>query len=292
LSAPLQLVLAIVSLEKLMRLLVLSDLHHELWRDQAPRIDPSISHPDVVILAGDINTGAKAVEWATQEFPGLPVLYVHGNHEGYGHNLDDVQEQIQAACLAAGNVHFLNCGEHVIDHVRFLGATMWTDFRLFGDDERQTSMREAEAVMTDYKRIRLARKGYRKLRAADTAQYHSMQKSWLQKKLGEPFAGTTVVITHMAPSMLSVADRFAEDPASAAFASRLDDLASKADLWVHGHTHDSFDYYIGQCRVVCNPCGYRTRGGSIENERFDPNFVVTIEAPSNASDSLTNRENP
>jgi predicted phosphodiesterase len=65
-----------------MRLLVLSDLHHELWRERAPQIDPAVNNPDVVILAGDINTGAKAVDWAACTFPGLPVMYVHGNHEG------------------------------------------------------------------------------------------------------------------------------------------------------------------------------------------------------------------
>lgn len=259
-----------------MRVLVLSDLHHELWRERAPRIDPAVSRPDVVILAGDINTGAKAVDWAARTFSGLPVMYVHGNHEGYGHNLDDVQEQIQEACEAVENVYFLNCGERIIGRVRFLGATMWTDFRLFGDDERQASMREAEEIMTDYKRIRLAKKGYRKLRAADTAQFHSVQKSWLQKKLDEAFHGTTVVITHMAPSMLSVADEFGAVLASAAYASRLDNIAAKADLWVHGHMHESLDYSIGKCRVICNPCGYMRRSGDTENSKFDANLIVNI----------------
>jgi predicted phosphodiesterase len=41
-----------------MRILLLSDLHHELWRERAPEITPSVSRPDFVILAGDIDTGA------------------------------------------------------------------------------------------------------------------------------------------------------------------------------------------------------------------------------------------
>jgi predicted phosphodiesterase len=259
-----------------MRLLVLSDLHHELWRQHAPRIDLSISNPDVIILAGDINTGAKAVEWAAQAFAALPVLYVHGNHEGYGGNLENVQNEIEVASKATGNVHFLDCGERQIGHVRFLGATMWTDFRLFGDNGRQAAMQEAEDVMVDYKRIRLAQKGYRKLRAADTARFHAIQKSWLKKKLAEPFSGPTVVITHMAPSLLSVADRYATDPVSAAYASRIDEMVSEADVWIHGHMHDSVDYRIGKCRVLCNPCGYMTHGGGVENPRFDPHFIVEI----------------
>jgi predicted phosphodiesterase len=257
-----------------MRLLILSDLHHELWRQLAPCIDPCISRPDVVILAGDINTGAKAVDWAAKAFTGIPVLYVHGNHEAYGGALEDVQKEIQLACDASSNVRFLNCGEFQLDGVRFLGATLWTDFRLFGDDQRRFAMVEAQNVMTDYKLIRLAQKGYRKLRVSDTAQFHAEHKSWLTKKLTEPFDGTTVVITHMAPSMLSVSEEYADDQVSAAYASRLDDLASQADIWVHGHMHESFHYKIGKCSVVCNPCGYMTRNGSTENMQFDPHFIV------------------
>lgn len=259
-----------------MRLLILSDLHHELWKSYAPRIDPSLSRPDAVILAGDINTGTNAVEWAAQTFSGIPVLYVHGNHEAYGRNLEDVQEEIEAAATLTENVHFLNCGEYRVGNVRFLGATLWTDFRLFGEDGRQAAMRAAEAVMLDYKRISVTSKEYRKLRAADTIQFHAMHRSWLTHKLGEPFNGKTVIITHMAPSMRSIAERYASDPVSAAYASRLDDLASQADVWVHGHMHDSFDYQIGKCRVVCNPCGYMTRGGGIENGRFDTNFIFEL----------------
>lgn len=262
-----------------MRLLILSDLHHELWRENAPGIDPKRSCPDVVILAGDISGGAKAVGWAANTFPGVPVLYVHGNHEAYGKNLDDVQDEIEYACAATPNVHFLNCGEFRHENVRFLGATLWTDFRLFGDDERPASMREAEAVMTDYKRIRLAKKGYRKLRASDTAQFHAVHKSWIAKKLAEPFSGRTVVITHMAPSKLSVSDEFRTDMSSAAYASPLDELVMQADLWVHGHMHESLDYQLGNCRVVCNPCGYIERNGSTENGVFNPNYVVELTTP-------------
>lgn len=259
-----------------MRLLILSDLHHELWREKAPHIDLAVSRPDVVILAGDISSGAKAAEWATNAFAGTPVLYVSGNHEPYGKNLDHVQDEIEAACTLVSNVHFLNCSKYIYDNVRFIGATLWTDFKLFGDDARAEAMREAELVMTDYKRIRLASKGYRKLRAADTAQLHAAHKSWIKKKLAEPFAGMTVVVTHMAPSMRSVPEQYRTDLSSAAYASRMDDLVSRADLWVHGHIHETLDYRIGKCRVVCNPCGYINRDGTAENIHFDPAFVAEL----------------
>lgn len=259
-----------------MRILPLSDLHLELWKEFAPKIDITISRPDVVILAGDIHTGAKAVEWAAQTFADIPVLYVHGNHEAYGKYLDSVQAEIAEACKAKNNVHFLNEDELIVDGVRFLGSTLWTDFCLFGGDTKQAAMQEAEKVIMDYKRIRLANAGDRQLRASDTAEMHAIQKYWLQTKLAEKFSGKTVVVTHMAPSMLSVAERYADDIVSSAFASNLDDLVKNADLWVHGHMHDSFNFQIGECRVICNPCGYMTRGGGTENGSFDPNLVITI----------------
>lgn len=261
-----------------MRLLILSDLHLELWREFAPKIDPLVSKPDVVVLAGDIDVGAKAVPWAAETFKGLPVLYVHGNHELYGKKMEEAHSEIYSACERTENVHFLNCGEFQIGQVRFLGATLWTDFRLLGDDDRQASMREAESVMNDYKRIRLAQKGYRKLRAADTAQFHSIQKSWLNRKLDESFDGRTVVITHMAPTMKSVSDEDSQLRILASYASRLDELVAKADFWIHGHIHSSVDYQVGKCRVVSNPCGYKTRSGSAENERYDPNFILELTA--------------
>jgi predicted phosphodiesterase len=261
-----------------MRLLVLSDLHLEYWRDDGPGINLGQGAPDAVILAGDIASGANGVAWATDKFAGLPVLYVHGNHEAYGKNLEMVQEDIQKACAASGHVHFLNGGEFHLADLHFLGATLWTDFRLFSDQDvdRRIAMSEAEQGMNDYHRIRLAGQGYRKLRAADTAQIHADQRTWLAEKLHEGFTGKTVVITHMAPSARSVPAEYATDPISVAYASRLDALAGQADLWVHGHQHTSLDYRIGQCRVVCNPRGYMNKSGGSENQLFNPNLIVEI----------------
>lgn len=70
-----------------------------------------------------------------------------GNHEAYGKNLDDVQDDIEADCMGAPNVHFLNCSEYIHGSVRFIKYL--TDFKLFGDDTRADAMREAESAMTD-----------------------------------------------------------------------------------------------------------------------------------------------
>lgn len=259
-----------------MRLLVLSDLHLEVWRDFAPRFDTAASQPDVVVLAGDIHTKARAPAWAAQIFPDTPVLYVSGNHEFYGEALDRMGETIRLECAKYSNVHYLDCDEYVLKGVRFLGVTLWTDFLLFGSDLMRDVMMDAGRVMNDYQRIRVASAGYRKLRPLDTAQLHVEQRSWIERKLGESFPGPTVVISHMAPSRQSVVVEYASDPVSGAFASNLDELVRLATVWIHGHTHTSLDYRVGQCRVVANPLGYMMRGGHPENDNFDPKFIVEL----------------
>ncbi|WP_343582994.1 metallophosphoesterase family protein [Herbaspirillum sp.] len=259
-----------------MRLLILSDLHLEVWREKAPPIRPEASRPDVVILAGDIDKPARALAWAERTFAGLPVLYVSGNHEGYGNTWEGALRDLAQRGAASSNVRLLERGETVIGGVRFLGATLWTDYALFGEENRQRAMAAAEPVMMDYRRIEVEDGGVRPMTPDDTVRLHRADLAWLAEKLETPFDGRTVVITHMAPSLRSVAQRYAQDLVSAAFSSNLDALVERADLWVHGHTHDSFDYRVGDCRVVCNPCGYLRRDGTPENERYDPDLIVEI----------------
>ena len=266
-----------------MRLLILSDLHLEVWRDDAPAIDIATSRPDVVILAGDIDTGSHAITWAARTFGALPVLYVHGNHEGYGHQLEAMQDAVRDACASANahgaNIRLLDGDAAVLDGVRFLGITLWTDFLLFGEERQEEALNAAQSYMPDYKRISTGGATPRLLCAADTAQLHAQHKAWLTQQLAQPFDGKTVVITHMAPSMLSVEEQYAANLGSPAFASQLDALVAQADLWVHGHMHASLDYRIEGCRVVCNPCGYKRPDGTPENERFDTGFIVELESP-------------
>jgi predicted phosphodiesterase len=260
-----------------MRLLVLSDLHLELWGERAPQFDVCISKPDIVILAGDIHSHARAPAWAAESFPDLPVLYVAGNHEYYGEAIEKVEDEIVRECDLHEHVHYLDCDEYILGGIRFLGATLWTDFFLFGPDCKSRVVSQSQRQMNDYQRIKVAARGYKKLQPQDTAQLHSKHKTWLAGKLEQPFAGHTVVVTHMAPSMCSITPEYAEDLVSGAFASNLDHLVSKADVWIHGHTHASFDYQIKQCRVVANPMGYRMRNGRPENDDFDPNLVIQLD---------------
>lgn len=261
-----------------MRLLVLSDLHLEIWGSMPLEMDLDSTCPDVVVLAGDIHSGSAAVKWAEETFRYIPTIYVSGNHEGYCNRIDEVEHHIAEACAASSTVTYLQQAQLVLRGVRFLGCTLWTDFALFGGERRHEAMVAAQQAMSDYRVIRLARRGGRKLHPVDTLTWHERQVSWLAERLAAPFDGPTVVVTHMAPSRGSLATRFESDLVSGAFVSELDELVAQADVWIHGHTHDSFDYRVGRCRVVCNPRGYPRRNGAPENPRFDPNLVLEVTA--------------
>ena len=45
-------------------------------------------------------------------------------------------------------------------------------------------------------------------------------------------------------------------------------------VWTHGHTHDNFDYIVGECRIICNPRGYK--GYEQQAENFDPTIGFEI----------------
>ena len=83
--------------------------------------------------------------------------------------------------------------------------------------------------------------------------------------MAEPNPGPVVVVTHHAPSALSLGhDLQFQDAVRAAYASNLEELVagSGAALWVHGHIHRAADYSVGGTRVICNPRGYPDEPGT------------------------------
>jgi len=273
-----------------MKVLILSDLHLEF----APFEPVPNLEFDVVVLAGDIHSPAKrAVQWAADRFRGKPVIYLLGNHEYFDSRLDTTLAEARRDAEDS-NVHLLDGDELVVDGVRFLGATLWTDFALAIEtpegpvSDVRRAMKMATNLLNDYALIRTVDesaepdtwrdKQGRKLQAADTLQIHQAQRAWLRDRLSEPFAGPTVVVTHHAPHRGSLAQRYADDWASGAFVTELPETFFDVPvLWVHGHTHQSFDYRVRSCRVVCNPRGYVNWSGRIENKAFDPGLVIDVQ---------------
>lgn len=132
---------------------------------------------------------------------------------------------------------------------------MWTDFELFGDPK--IAGYACQQNMNDFRLIRVD-PGYSKLRSIDVHRIHYRSLNWLRKSLKESEVKTNVVITHHAPSPKSIPVQFKNELVSAGYASNLEDFIVETNpaIWIHGHVHEPFDYYIGQTRIICNPHGY------------------------------------
>lgn len=248
-----------------MQILVLSDLHAER---SAFTPDPgALQAADVVVLAGDINCGESTPFWAREKFGDKQIVLVIGNHEFYDRHWERCLMDMRDAARYTG-VHFLENDAVTIDGVDFLGATLWTDFELFGS--KSESITDASRYVADYRQIAGCNPW-------KTMERHRASRAWLAKELTRLTGRPRVVVTHHYPSRLSTAPQYVDDPESAAFGSDLPpEFFKDVNLWIHGHTHTSFDYQIHGCRVVCNPRGYKLQDGSFENRHFKPGLVVTI----------------
>ena len=264
------------------RLWILSDLHLESCRWDL--LDPRPDY-DVLIAAGDIFSPASVgVDWLSRRASGKPVIYVPGNHEWYSPNgLMNVEEEAaRAERLAADSgVHWLNTRAVTIDGVRFLGATLWTDYAFYGAPARDMAL--AARFLNDHRMI-FPRPASPPLSPRQAMDWHVSARDWLAGELlqttGPEGSTKTVVITHHMPRPRSVGPKYAGDPLNPAFCSDLSALVERsgAAAWIHGHTHTSCDYVAGSTRVVCNPKGYgpRKEGGPIENLAFDPACVIEV----------------
>ena len=266
------------------RIHLLSDLHLELDPRRRESYRPDVLDADVTILAGDIDKGPRVLEWASRTFPGR-VLVVAGNHEFYGGHLQKTARKMREA--SSERVQFLDCGEAVIEGVRFLCGTSWTDQECLlstQPEERTEWMRSVSAMflgaaMTDYKRIRTTRgiSEYARLTPGDTAAAARHFKAWLTAKLAEPFDGKTVVVTHHAP-LRSVAypsrpKAYDLDFYDVGYCNHWPELvAPPVDLWVWGHTHEAVDTTVGGVRLVSNPLGYESGGDT----GFDPWKIIEL----------------
>jgi len=247
-----------------MKLHILSDTHAGFGA-----FEPPDTGADVLVLAGDVDVGVRGIALAKAWSRGRPVLYVAGNHEFYGEAIPRHLRKLEEAA-AGSSVRFLENREVVLGGVRFLGCTLWTDFELFGD--RTAAADAAQAGMNDFRKIRVE-PGYRRLSPGDLMAMHHRSLRWLVERLEAPFAGTTVVITHAAPSIRSMAPVHRHDLVTAAYASDLEwMLDGRAALWIHGHTHYCCDYEIGRTRVVANQHRYPGE----DTHGFDPAFVIDV----------------
>jgi len=259
-----------------MILYVVSDLHLE----ESPFVPPqaTVDAADVIVLPGDIHPGVESIRWARQAFGNKPIVMVAGNHEYWQGDWDQTLADLRAVAVDCG-VHFLENDSAVIQGVRFLGCSLWTDYEYFGTDRKKEAVQSSKSYLPDYDCITVDG-GRDFLTPEHTIARHKESLAWLTGELSKDFGGSTVVVTHHFPHKNSCHPAFAISLNTAAYGSKLpEDLLRCANLWLHGHTHHNVNFRIGDSkryvRVVCNPRGVpHLWYSSYENERFNPHMLV------------------
>lgn len=228
-----------------MKIKLVSDVHFEFYED--PRLFANPEQADVLVIAGDLAVGYLPVLSALKRFAELyeDVIYVPGNHEYYRHDMAQFDDYIRRF-TAGTNIRFLNPGAVQIRDVKFIGATLWTNFR----DDHFAKL-AAKDMISDFRLI----PGFSGAKCAELFLYH-LDYIKAQYAAAE---GKRVIVTHFLPAIECIHPRFMnEGLLNYYFANNLGDyIATLTDTtWLFGHTHDNVDIVLGDTRVIANPYGY------------------------------------
>jgi len=255
-----------------MKIWIASDLHLEFGNPFVPTMP---GDADVIVCAGDVLTKGvvPTIQWFAETIARhIPVVVVAGNHEFYSASLEEGIRDGREFAARFPNIHFLENQSVDIGEVRFIGCTLWTDFRLGGRDPT-FAMEDVAKGMNDYRRIKFQKRPFKKLKPIHTLRKHQESKAFIAAELAACTDKTAIVVTHHAPSIRSIASWDRSDPVVSAYASHLEPLILEAQpsLWVHGHVHHRNEYRIGDTLVVSNARGYPG-----QKTGFDPDFIVEV----------------
>lgn len=220
------------------------------------------------------------------------VVYVAGNHEHYHGDFKYTLGNLKRKLARFENLHILDKEVFVLDDTTFIGGTLWTDmnkqdpltmyhiksmmndFRVVQNSNTEVSFRTEQQIdkpvgMTDdeflalphekrYKTVFKTRPG--KFSPDDAVTDHMKMMGYIESVVAENADKKYVVVGHHSPSFRSQHDKYkGDDLMNGGYHSALDEYIMERPqikLWTHGHTHEVFDYMIGETRVVCNPRGY------------------------------------
>jgi Icc-related predicted phosphoesterase len=288
-----------------MKVAITSDIHLEFgdWNPSNPE------NADVLILGGDILVACELERLQEDSYGILDhykgeryrdflikckenykhVVYIMGNHEHYHGDFAVTSKVLRKECDDHG-VHFLDNDMIKIEDYIFIGGTLWTDmnkrdpltlyqirkmmndFRTVNNSDEVVNFRDTDGKF----HTRVA-----KFSPENAVEQHEKMLAYIDNLVKVEPEAKFVVVGHHAPSKKSTHPRYAnEQLMNGGYSSDLDQFIidrPQIKLWTHGHTHELFDYMVGETRIVCNPRGYvNYERGSDEAE---PYLAKVIELP-------------
>lgn len=272
---------------------VCSDLHREFGIREDLYEKMISTEADVLVLAGDISNSRNITDslLRIQEDSNKPIIFVPGNHEYYHSTRKTLDKELLSIKHLNDKIHVLIEDEFCIDDVVFIGSTGWwdgsngevgltvkqglNDFLLIYDlmDEENLDGIAWGREAAIYLSLRM----------------HHYRCNFPDKKL--------CIVTHHYPHPRSLSPQYNNSPLNVCFGNRWEWMIERyqPEYWIHGHTHDGFDYIVSEndhnklydelrkTRIICNPQGYPEKimvGGEIinstENRKFDPTKVIEL----------------
>ncbi len=279
------------------KILILSDLHLESSNMKLNDIEQ-----DIIVLAGDICVEKEMiVDFIYRNIPEeKPIVFVLGNHEYEGRIVSQVVPQLNKLFteeLPNHQIHVLDNKSVVIDGIKFIGSTLWSNFECFGIDAKKDIMDLADKLIIKghhmYEENPYFGQGshprYLEVNSKKVEQWCQEAIDFIDYSLKEEFLGPRIVVTHFAPHKKSISEEYmkksnsAEDKMynmlSAFWVNSLDNLMGFSDYWIHGHVHHSFDYQVEGTRVISNPRGNSLFFDMPGNTSFDKSKTIEVELP-------------
>lgn len=281
-----------------MKIQLVSDVHIEMYRDE---IDPmTFVEPtgDYLALCGDIGSPGnekqckrykKLLETYSQHFKHVFVLT--GNHEYYAPGFKkpgeskptvaEIDTLINNICKAFDNVTFLQMKSVIIEGVKIIGATLWSEV---------TNVPAVAGGLNDYRMIYVEnedvqpkKKKQRTLQVPDTCAWHKEHLEYILKEIKSAREENMpcVVFSHHCPVYeQSSHPKYITSPIYSAFATDLKHMFESKEfdhvkLWGYGHTHYNASRIVGKTLIEANQKGYffeKELGGP-----FKANHCITIE---------------
>lgn len=253
------------------RIHVASDIHLEFTGMGCELDTVAENARDILIVAGDLAEGTRGFEWLRDQCSFSDVVFVCGNHEYYGYDIDEIDAKFRQFEKEIHNFHFLQMDTIELYGVKIAGATLWTDMQGMNSWERQ----QVERSMTDF--CGTITKRHTRLTVDIAAGINMQHRNWLLQQ-----TDVDIVVTHHAPTEQSITDYWKVHGKllNPGFAGNSDDIitALAPTYWIHGHMHSFLRYWhdgnVNGTQVLCNPKGY---GGSYqERTGFTDNLMISL----------------
>lgn len=260
-----------------MKIRLVSDLHVDYNRFLNDNIkfgfEDVLDETDVTLIAGDIaghySNEVKFLNRLKNQCKTNKIISIAGNHLGYNYRYNEPYKDCKETQVATltyifdENPLYLEDRSVQIDDYIIFGCVLFTDFNLYNSVNFSKNM--ASMYINDFRYVKTVDKTYLEPRTVTPEDYISWFNTSVDKikYICENNPDKKIIIlSHFAPSVKSIDCKYVDDNLNGFYASNLEDVIKKYDnlkLWCHGHCHDSFDYTINQCRVLCSPYGYFTR---------------------------------